>query len=159
MARQLVSGEWVWARYYTNNKAIWKLGTITKKLGNLHNIVTQHNNNEPNIGDLAEIINTTTDTNTQQPSISGQPSTSTRSTQPYIADQPSTSTRSTQPSTSNQQSMASAQPSTANQPIIAISRKNASAASNQLLPQQATRVSPWTRKTPKRLADYIIEFD
>ena len=40
MARQLVEGERVQARYYTNDKAIWKLGTITKKIGNFHYCVT-----------------------------------------------------------------------------------------------------------------------
>ena len=93
-----------------------------------------------------DITNNTTDTNTQQP---------------YIPDQPCTSTISTQSSTSNQQSTltstASPQPSTANQSIPSISRRNASAASNQLLPQQTTRVSTRTRKPPKRLADYIID--
>ena len=102
MARQLVEGESVQARYYTKNKAIWKYGTITKKLGNLHHIMTlhdgfvykrhinqlhstrvpnpvadvthdqhsasvneQHNDNEPNVGDLVKITNNTIDTNTQ----------------------------------------------------------------------------------------------
>lgn len=43
MSRQLVEGERVQARYYATNKAMWKLGTITKKLGNLHYIVTLDN--------------------------------------------------------------------------------------------------------------------
>lgn len=43
MARQLVEGERVQARYYATNKAIWKFGRITKKLGNLHYIVTLDN--------------------------------------------------------------------------------------------------------------------
>ena len=55
----------------------------------------QQNNNEPNIGNLVEITNNTTDTNIQQPPIPDQPSTSTRSTQPSIPDQPYTSARST----------------------------------------------------------------
>lgn len=35
-ARQLSVGERVQSRYYANNKNQWKLGTITKKFGNLH---------------------------------------------------------------------------------------------------------------------------
>ena len=86
-----------------------------------------------------EITNNTTDTNTQQPSIPNQQSISTRSTQPSIPDQPYTSTET--------------------QPIPSISRRNAPAASNQLLQQHAIRASTRTRKTPKRLIDYIIQFD
>lgn len=35
-ARQLSEGDRVQARYYANNKNLWKLGTVTKKFGHLH---------------------------------------------------------------------------------------------------------------------------
>lgn len=38
-ARQLSVGDKVLARYYTNNKNLWKLGTIIKKWGHLHYLV------------------------------------------------------------------------------------------------------------------------
>ena len=38
-ARQLSVGERVQARYYSNNKNLWKLGTIVNKFGHLHHLV------------------------------------------------------------------------------------------------------------------------
>ena len=88
-------------------------------------LIDQQNNNETNMEDLVEIINNTADTLVQQSSIPKQPYTSTGSAQPSISNQQSTSIFT-----------ASAQPSTAVQQIPSIPRRKATAASNQLLPQQ-----------------------
>lgn len=167
MARQLVEGERVQARYYANNKANWKFGTITKKLGNLHYIVTLDNGFvfKRHINQLrsTNVQPTIPDTSNEQ--LSTNPIEGNNQDRPDIEDVvviPNTSAdqNTQQHFTSRLQPLPDLQPHAsrlASSPNLQPSSSDTSA--SQRMPPRQTRASSRMRKLPQYLLDYVVDSD